>query len=199
MEPLDRFVAPAAAMARPNVDTDQIIPARFLQKPRDDGLGRFLFHDLRFRVDGTENPGFVLNQPGSRDARILVADANFGCGSSRENAVWALHDYGFRAVIAPGFGDIFAGNSLKNGLLPIRLPAEVVSPLLARLHEQPGLPIAVALAAQTVTLPDGTVHAFEIDRFARHCLLHGLDELDYTLSRIADIAAFEQRFGRENE
>jgi len=199
MHPLDRIDAVAAPMPRPNVDTDQIIPGRFLQKPREPGLGGFLFHDLRFRPDGSEDPDFVLNQPAGRAARILVAEANFGCGSSRENAVWALHDHGFRAVIAPSFGDIFASNSLKNGLLPIRLPAAVVAGLLDELAREPGQTVAVDLAAQTVTLPGGAVHRFEIDPFARHCLLNGLDELDYTLSRAADIAAFERRFGREND
>lgn len=199
MEPIDRFDAVAAPMARPNVDTDQIIPARFLQKPRDGGVGEFLFRDLRFQPDGAENPDFILNQPHHRGARILVADRNFGCGSSRENAVWALHDYGFRAVIAPSFGDIFASNSLKNGLLPIRLPDEVVHGLLARLTEDPGLSIAVDLTEQTVTLPDGSVHGFDIDGFAKHCLLNGLDDLDYTLSHLSDIAAFERRYGREND
>jgi 3-isopropylmalate/(R)-2-methylmalate dehydratase small subunit len=199
MEPIDRLEATAAAMARANVDTDQIIPARFLQKPREPSLGEYLFRDLRFAADGSEIPDFFLNQPPNRAARVLVADTNFGCGSSRENAVWALHDYGFRAVIAPSFGDIFATNSLKNGLLPIRLPAEVVTALLARLGEEPGLPIAVDLAAQTVTLPDGATYAFDIDPFAKHCLLNGFDELEYTLTRVAEIAAFERRYGREND
>lgn len=199
MDRLEHIHAVAAPMPRPNVDTDQIIPARFLQKPREPGLGDCLFRDLRFQTDGSENPDFVLNQPANRAARILVAEANFGCGSSRENAVWALYDHGFCAVIAPSFGDIFVNNCLKNGLLPIRLAADVVADLLARLGREPGLAIAVDLATQTVTLPDGTVHHFEIDPFAKHCLLNGLDELDYTLAHTADIAAFEQRFGREND
>jgi 3-isopropylmalate/(R)-2-methylmalate dehydratase small subunit len=194
-----RLDALALPIAQANVDTDQIIPARFLQKPRDDGFGQYLFNDLRFRPDGSENPDFLLNQPPYGDARIVVGDANFGCGSSRENAVWALHDYGFRAAIAPSFGDIFFTNSLKNGLLPIALPADVVSGLLVRLKETPGLAIQVDLAAQIVTLPDGDVHSFEVDPFAKHCLLNGLDELDYTLSRSDEIAAFEQRYGREND
>jgi 3-isopropylmalate/(R)-2-methylmalate dehydratase small subunit len=199
MERISQIEAVAAPLAQPNIDTDQIIPARFLKKPRGPGLGEFLFRDLRFAEDGGENPDFVLNQEPHRQARILVAEQNFGCGSSRENAVWALHDYGIRAVLAPSFGDIFAANSLKNGLLPIGLPAEVIAPLLQRLGAEPGLKIAVDLAAQTVTLPDGTVHGFAIDPFAKHCLLNGLDELAYTLSRADEIAAFEQRYGREND
>jgi len=156
-------------MPQPNIDTDQIIPARFLQKPRKGGFGQYLFHDL------AEDPGFILNQPAYRDAQVLVAGKNFGCGSSRENAVWALFDYGFRVVIAPSFGDIFFNNCLKNGLLPIVLD----TPL--------GEKVKVDLESQTVN-----GHHFEIDPFAKHCLLNGIDELDYTLSLMKEITAFEQ-------
>lgn len=166
-----------------NIDTDQIIPARFLQKPRRDGCGQWLFHDLR------ENPTFVLNQPEYREARALVAAENFGCGSSRENAVWALYDYGFRVVIAPSFGDIFYNNCLQNGLLPIRLPRANVEKLLAA---SPAETIAVDLESQTVRFGEEQ-WSFDINSFARHCLLNGIDELGYTLSRLDEIVAFERK------
>ncbi len=198
MEPITRIMAGAAPIDRPNVDTDQVIPARFLHKPRDGTLGRYLFHDLRFGPDGAPNPDFVLNRPPFDSARILVAEQNFGCGSSRENAVWALHDYGIQAVLAPSFGDIFRSNSLKNGLLPIVLPVEVIHGLLAQLAETPGGTIAIDLETELVTLPDGTRHRFEIDPFIRHCLLNGIDELDYTLSQMDQVESFEHRYGRSN-
>ena len=136
MEPFEPLESTVVPMPESNIDTDQIIPARFLQKPRRDGCGPWLFHDLRYSPTGEENSGFVLNQPRYRAARILVAGDNFGCGSSRENAVWALYDYGFRAVIAPGFGDIFFNNCLKNGLLPVRLPRNVVDDLLLQIRSR---------------------------------------------------------------
>ncbi len=173
-----------------NIDTDQIIPARFLQKPRRDGCGPWLFHDLRYSAEGVRNPAFILNQPALRGARAIVAGDNFGCGSSRENAVWALYDYGFRAVIAPGFGDIFYNNCLKNGLLPVRLPRPAIDSLLAA---RPAPPIAIDLAAQTVTA-GGARFEFEIDPFAKHCLLNGIDELGYTLSRLDEILEFERHY-----
>jgi 3-isopropylmalate/(R)-2-methylmalate dehydratase small subunit len=191
--------ASAAPFFQPNIDTDQIIPARFLPKPRSGGFGQYLFHDLRFDPNGAERPEFILNHPAHRDARIVVANANFGCGSSRENAVWALCDYGVTVVIAPSFGDIFYNNCMKNGLLPVRLPEPVVSKLLDRIAEAPDVKIQVDLETQTVTLPDGATHAFEIDSFAKLCLLKGLDELDYTLSHRDEIAAFVHRYGREND
>jgi 3-isopropylmalate/(R)-2-methylmalate dehydratase small subunit len=187
--PLDAVAVP---IAQSNVDTDQILPARFLQKLRRDGFGQYLFHDLRFNSNGSENPDFILNQPPCREARILVAGQNFGCGSSRENAVWALADYGFRLLIAPSFGDIFFNNCLKNGLLPITLPPDIVANLLASLQATPGQKIQADLASQTVVLPDGARHTFTVDPFAKHCLLNGVDELDYTLSRMDEILAFER-------
>ncbi len=196
MTPFERLHAVALPIAQANFDTDQIIPARYLQKPRSDDFGRYLFHNQRFREDGSENPEFLLNRPAYRDARIVVAEHNFACGSSREHAVWALHDYGVRAVIAPSFGDIFHTNALKNGLLPIVLPAPVVAAALASLAQSPGAAIDVDLDACTVTLPDGSVHAFAIDPFSRHCLLQGIDELDYTLGQVAHIEAFERRMER---
>jgi 3-isopropylmalate/(R)-2-methylmalate dehydratase small subunit len=193
MEPFTRLDAVAAPMPVPNVDTDQIIPARFLRKSRKDGYGQYLFCDLRFDSDGKEKPGFVLNEAPYRGARILVADKNFGCGSSREHAVYALWDYGFRAVIAPSFGDIFFGNSLKNGFLPIVLPAQATAELRGAIQAKPGAHITVDLASQLVTGPDGTTHRFEIDAYRKECLLKGIDELDFTLARRAEIAEFERR------
>jgi 3-isopropylmalate/(R)-2-methylmalate dehydratase small subunit len=193
VEPFTRLDAIAAPMPVPNVDTDQIIPARFLRKSRKDGYGQYLFRDLRFEPDGSEKPGFVLNEAPYRGARILVADKNFGCGSSREHAVYALWDYGFRAVIAPSFGDIFFGNSFKNGFLPIVLPAEATAELRGAVQAKPGARITVDLAAQLVIAPDGTSHRFEIDTYRKECLLKGIDELDFTLARKAEIAAFERR------
>jgi 3-isopropylmalate/(R)-2-methylmalate dehydratase small subunit len=195
MEPFTRLDAVAAPMPVPNVDTDQIIPARFLRKPRKDGYGQYLFHDLRFDDSGSEQSTFVLNQAPYRGARILVADTNFGCGSSREQAVYALWDYGFRAVIAPSFGDIFYGNSLKNGFLPIVLAAEKMAALRAQIQQRPGGRLIVDLEQQRVTDLDGKSHRFEIDSFRKHCLLTGVDELDFTLRHRSEIEAFEQRYG----
>jgi 3-isopropylmalate/(R)-2-methylmalate dehydratase small subunit len=192
MESLTYLDAVAAPIAAINCDTDQILPARFLQKPRSDDFGQFLFRALRFGPDGTERPDFVLNQPAYRESRIVVANHNFGCGSSREHAVWALYDYGIRAAIAPSFGDIFFINCLKNGLLPIVLPESVVLPLLDDLSAKPGSRIAIDLPAQTATLPDGSIQAFEMEPFAKECLLRGMDEIDDTLSHRERIDAFER-------
>ncbi|ASW03450.1 3-isopropylmalate dehydratase small subunit [Paraburkholderia aromaticivorans] len=186
---LDSAAVPIAAI---NCDTDQILPARFLQKPRSDDFGQFLFRALRFDQDGAERPDFVLNQTPYRESRIVVANHNFGCGSSREHAVWALHDYGFRAAISSSFGDIFFINCLKNGLLPIVLPEAVVLPLLDTLLASPGSRIAIDVPAQTATLPDGSIHAFEMEPFAKQCLVRGMDEIDYTLSHQDRIDAFER-------
>ncbi len=197
MEPFKHLDAVAAPMAAPNVDTDQIIPARFLWRKRNDGWGHLLFHDLRFNDDGTPKPGFVLNTPPYGDARILVADRNFACGSSREHAVWSLYDYGFRAVIAKSFGDIFFGNSFQNGLLPIVLPPERVEALRASVTAAPGARIVVDLARQEVQGPDGTTDRFEIDPFRKECLLAGTDDVTFTLSNIDRIAAFEKDYERK--
>jgi 3-isopropylmalate/(R)-2-methylmalate dehydratase small subunit len=184
--------AVAAPMAAANVDTDQIIPARFLRKPRKAGYGQYLFHDLRFEDAGKERPDFVLNQAAYRGARVLIADKNFGCGSSREHAVYALWDYGFRAVIAPSYGDIFYGNSLKNGLLPIVLPVDDAAALRDQVRQRPGARVVVDLERQQVIGPDGRPLGFEIESFRKHCLLAGIDELDFTLRHRADIEAFER-------
>lgn len=194
MDRFERLEAVAVPIARVNCDTDQIIPAQYLQKLRSEDFGRFLFAEFRFRKDGSEVAEFILNRPANRPARILVADRNFGCGSSREHAVWALHDYGIRAVIAPSFGDIFFNNCLKNGLLPIVLPQAVVTPLLAQLEASPGAMVAVDLPAQEVVLPDGGRHPFEIEAFAKSCLVNGVDELGYTLAQSARIDAFEHSY-----
>ena len=199
MEPFIHLDAVAVPIARPNIDTDQIIPARYLSRPREVDHAAFLFHDAR-RLPGSEdeNPEFPLNQPAWRSAQVIVAGRNFACGSSRESAVWALHDGGFRCAIAPSFGDIFQNNSFKNGLLPVQLPAEAVVNLIAQLEAAPGATVSVDLPSQTVTFPDGSTHGFDMDPFAKHCLLEGVDELGLTLSFEADIAAFERRYGREN-
>lgn len=196
LKPFQALDAVAVPIAQPNLDTDQILPARYLQKPRSNDFGEYLFRDLRFRKDGSEETGFVLNKPAYRSGQIIVAERNFGCGSSREHAVWALYDYGFRAVIAPSFGDIFSSNALKNGLLPVVLPEAFVSEMLAAIQTAPGSRIKVDLAAQTVVAPAGAAHSFDIDPFAKHCLLNGLDELDYTLSLLEHVAEFERRFDR---
>jgi 3-isopropylmalate/(R)-2-methylmalate dehydratase small subunit len=192
MEPLTRLDAVAVPLPRANVDTDQIVTALYLQKPRACDFGEFLFRDVRHDAQGARRPDFPLNQPAYEGARILVAGRNFGCGSSREHAVWALHDGGFRAVIAPSFGDIFFGNALKNGLLPVRLADAAVDALLGALQRTPGAHLQVDLVQQTVVAPDGRSAAFDIDPFARRCLLEGIDELDYTLTQTARIEAFER-------
>ncbi len=194
MEPFARLDAAAAPIGVPNVDTDQIVPARFLWRKRHDGWGHLLFHDLRFDDAGAPKPEFVLNRDAYREARIVVADVNFGCGSSREHAVWALYDYGIRAVLAPSFGDIFFNNSFKNGLLPVVLPAERVTALRAMLEQSPGSHVGVDLEAQKVTEPDGTVDRFEIDPFRKECLLAGTDDISFTLGRQEQIAAFEKAY-----
>jgi 3-isopropylmalate/(R)-2-methylmalate dehydratase small subunit len=193
MEPFKLLRAVAAPFPGINVDTDQILPARFLSKPRAGGFGQYLFHDLRFDEAGKETMGSGLNQLAFKTAKILVGEQNFGCGSSRENAVWAIHDYGFRAVIAPSFGDIFYNNSLKNGLLPVVVSADAVRIMIQSLQAQPGQMITVDLENQTVTDTVGKAHGFDIDPFSKHCLLKGIDELDYTLSQMDKITAFEQR------
>lgn len=193
MEKLIRLKAPAAPLYEPNIDTDQLIPARFLGKPRRAGFADFLLRDRRFAEDGREIPDFVLNKTAYRNSRILLAGANFGCGSSRESAVYALSDYGFRVVIAPSFGDIFAGNCIKNGFLPVMLPDAQVAELCRQIAATPGAPIAADLETLSVEAPDGSVFAFTMDPFKRQCLLEGLDEIGLTM-RFADrISAHEDR------
>src|SRR6195256_5816756 len=158
-----------------NIDTDQIIPARFLKTISKEGLGDQLFYDWRYDAEGRSKPDFILNTPEAKAAQILLAGDNFGCGSSREHAPWALTQYGFRAVISTSFADIFKGNSLKNGLLPIVVPADVHAKLLAT----PGATLKIDLATQTLTTPEGRAVEFPIDAFSKHCLLEGVDELGY--------------------
>jgi len=178
-----------------NIDTDQIIPARYLKSISKDGLGEGLFRDWRYNADGTPKPDFPLNKPEAKGAQILVAGDNFGCGSSREHAPWALLQSGFRAVISTSFADIFKGNSLKNGLLPVIVPADAHAELLA----SPGAVVKVDLASQTVTLPSGRGVKFPIDSFAKQCLLDGVDELGYMLQQDQAIRAFEaKRVGSVN-
>jgi len=188
------ITAVAAPYEGVNVDTDQIIPARFLKTPRGPDYGRLLFHDRRFREDGTENPDFVLNRAPYRAARILVADANFGCGSSREAAAFAFCDQGFRSVIAPSFGDIFFNNCLQNGIVPVRLPEAICARLRRTLSERPGTELTVDLVALRVTEADGTAYAFAIGAFFRELLLKGTDEVGLTLSLTAEIETFERAY-----
>jgi len=198
MQPFTRVTAAAVPIDLPNVDTDRVIPARFLRKDRSvPEYASFLFHDVRFNADGSERTEFVLNQPPFRGAKIVVAAENFGCGSSREAAVWALAAYGVCSVIAPSLGDIFHQNCFKNGLLPVILPGDVVADLRGQLHAQPGVSITIDLEAQTVTAPDGARHRFDVDLFRKEMLLSGRDEIGLTLGYEAQIAEFEARHTRE--
>ena len=187
MEPFTTLTARAVPLDLVNVDTDRIIPARFLRQPRAAGYEKFLFHDLR-----EADPAFVLDRPEYRDAKILVAAENFGCGSSREGAVWALAGAGFRAWIAPSFGDIFFENSFKNGVLAIVLAHERAAAIRAMLHRDPASELTIDLAAQTVVLPDGSKEAFDVDPFRKECLLAGIDEIALTLRYEGAIAAYER-------
>jgi len=198
MEPFTRLTSCAVPFRRANIDTDQILPARYLAKPRDEDQAPFLFRDLRLAADGSEVPDFPLNQPHWREARIVLGGPNFACGSSRENAVWTLYDHGVRVVIAPSFGDIFSNNSVKNGMLAVVLPPEAVAELMDEAEASPGAAITVDLPTQTVTSAGGKTWHFDIDPFARRSLLEGLDELAFTLTHAEDIAAFERRLGRHN-
>jgi 3-isopropylmalate/(R)-2-methylmalate dehydratase small subunit len=202
MQKFDKLNGLVAPLDRVNVDTDAIIPKQFLKSIKRSGFGPNLFDEWRYLDHGepgmdpatrVPNPDFVLNQPRYRGAAVLLARDNFGCGSSREHAVWALADYGFRAVIAPSFADIFYNNCFKNGVLPIALPAETVDGLFAAAAATPGYALQVDLAAQEVATPDGARHRFAIDEFRKHCLLNGLDEIGLTLEHRAEIAAYEER------
>lgn len=190
-EPFTTFTAIAAPLDMSNVDTDQIMPARFMRRPRDERYSSYGFHDLRFDAEGHPRPDFLLNRPPFDRAGILVAARNFGVGSSREAAVYALLALGFRCVVAESFGDIFFNNSLKNGLLPVRLPEATVTGLRESLAQTPGTTLTVDLNAQKLTAPDGTAHGFNIPAFSRDCLLRGLDEIGLTLTLLGEIEAFE--------
>ncbi len=193
MEPFIRHTGLLAVMDRVDVDTDQIIPKQFLKRIERTGYEDALFFDWRFRPDGSENPDFELNWPRYRGATVLVAGRNFGCGSSREHAPWALHDYGFRAVIAPSFGDIFRNNCYQNGMLPVQLSEEQVREIMERAKAKEGMQVTIDLPRQTVELDDGYKASFEIDPFRKHSLLEGLDDIGLTLQHEAAIAAFEAR------
>ena len=193
MTPFIKLTAVAAPLDMANIDTDKIIPARYLRKPREPGYDPYLFYDLRFDAEGRERTDFVLNQAAYRKAGILVAGANFGCGSSREGAVYAMLDHGIRSVIAPSFGDIHYANQLQNGMLPVILPEESCAALCEALRAAPGTELTIDLEAQTVTGPDGATHRFKIDPVYRERLLKGLDEVGLVLQYLPQIEAFEQR------
>jgi 3-isopropylmalate/(R)-2-methylmalate dehydratase small subunit len=193
MQPFTKLTGIAAPLPLSNVDTDQIIPARFLKSISRSGFGKHLFANLRYREDGSENPDFVLNQEPYRKAEILIAFENFGCGSSREHAAWALLDFGIRCVIAPDFADIFHNNCFKNGILPVRLPKEVCAQLMEDAKIGANARITVDLERQVVVRPNGEEIPFQIDPLRRHLLLHGLDDIGQTLQHAAAIDRFEQQ------
>lgn len=193
MEKFQAFTSRMAPLAIDNIDTDQIIPARFLKTTSKTGLGDQLFFDWRYDEDGKPKPDFLLNQEQGRAAQVLLAGDNFGCGSSREHAPWALAQYGFRAVISTSFADIFRGNSLKNSLLPIVVPREASKALFEAVEKDPAAMVTIDLAAQTLTLPNGTAVKFPIDDFAKHCMLDGVDELGFILQQEPAIAAYEAK------
>lgn len=191
MNAVTRIHSRSAVLVDENIDTDRIIPARFLTTTTRSGLGRHCFSDWRHLPDGSDNPAFALNQPSARGCSILVAGRNFGCGSSREHAPWALLDYGIEAVLSCEIADIFRSNALKNGLLAIVLD----EPEHRWLLDHPGIELVIDVRTQTISLPDGGHIRFELDAFARHCLLEGVDQLGFLLSRVAQIEDFEQRHG----
>ena len=194
MEPFVRHTGVVAPLDRVNVDTDQIIPKQFLKRIERTGFGQFLFFDWRLNDDGSPKPDFELNRPGYEGASVLVTGRNFGSGSSREHAAWALLDYGFRCIVAPSFADIFYSNCFQNGVLPIVLPQDTVSRLMAKARDRPGYRLTVDLEAQRLWDDDEDVVAeFEIDTFRRHSLLNGLDEIGMTLTHEDEIAAYEKR------
>jgi 3-isopropylmalate/(R)-2-methylmalate dehydratase small subunit len=193
MEPFKTFTSRIVAIHIDNIDTDQIIPARFLKTTSKEGLGEGLFSDWRYDAEGRPRPDFVLNYPRSHGAQVLLTGDNFGSGSSREHAPWALTAFGFRAVISTSFADIFRNNALKNGLLPIIVDAPTHRRLFELHGADPGAKVTVDLAAQTLTLPDGTAVQFPIDGFAKQCLIEGVDELGYLLTYLPAIVAHEAR------
>jgi 3-isopropylmalate/(R)-2-methylmalate dehydratase small subunit len=192
MKPFRTHTGLVAPLDRPNVDTDQIIPKQFLKRIERDGFGEFLFYDWRYDADGKLNPSFVLNTPRYRDATILVAGRNFGCGSSREHAPWALADYGFRAIIAPSFADIFATNCMKNGLLPVALPESNVAELRRKAHREAGYLVTVDLVECAVEDDLGFSASFKMDDFRRHCMMEGIDDIDLILQHESAISAYER-------
>ena len=191
MKPFTTLTGLVGPMDRPNVDTDQIIPKQFLKRIERTGFGQYLFFDWRFDEQGRDNPEFELNRPEFRGATVLLARRNFGCGSSREHAPWALEDYGFRVIIAPTFADIFYNNCFKNGMLPIKLDESQVDELFRR-AAKPGYKLTVDLNTQTISDEQGLKYTFEVDPFRRHCLLNGLDDIGLTLQNEDKITAFEK-------
>ncbi len=195
MRAFTKHTGRVALMDRSNVDTDQIIPKQFLKRIERSGFGQFLFFDWRFQSDGSLNPDFELNRPEYAGASILIARRNFGCGSSREHAPWALDDYGFRVLIAPSFADIFFNNCFKNGMLPIAMAEKTVDDLFARASAHPGYQLTVDLESCTLADEHGLSLPFEVDEFRRHCLLGGLDDIGLTLQHEEKIAAYEKARG----
>ncbi|MGC9370075.1 MAG: 3-isopropylmalate dehydratase small subunit [Paracoccaceae bacterium] len=197
MEKFEKLTGVAAPLPLINVDTDMIIPKQFLKTIKRSGLGVNLFDEMRYDDKGNENPDFVLNKPAYREAEILVAGDNFGCGSSREHAPWAIKDFGIKAIISTSFADIFFNNCFKNGILPIVLPQEQVDALMKDAEKGANARMTVDLEEQTVTSSDGEVFHFEVDPFRKHCLLNGLDDIALTLEKAPAIQAFETRMAAE--
>jgi len=191
MEKFTVLTGVAAPLPMINIDTDMIIPKQFLKTIKRTGLGKNLFDEMRYTQDGAEVPSFVLNQPAYRKAQVLITGNNFGCGSSREHAPWAIADFGIRCIIAPSFADIFFNNSFKNGILPIKLPQEQVDALMKQAENGANATFTIDLAAQEITAPDGSKTKFDVDPFRKHCLLNGLDDIGLTLMKDDKIAAFE--------
>jgi 3-isopropylmalate/(R)-2-methylmalate dehydratase small subunit len=192
MNPFTTLTSRMVAIPIENIDTDQIIPARFLKTTSKIGLGQHLFADWRYQPDGTAKPDFALNQPKANGAQILLTGDNFGCGSSREHAPWALADFGFRAIVSTSFADIFRNNALKNGLLPVIVDVETHRQLFSLVEEEPDTRITIDLASQTLGLPDGRKVSFPMDEFSKTCLLEGIDQLGYLVKHQAGIAAYER-------
>lgn len=191
MEPITQIIGTCTALLLDNIDTDQIIPARFLKATDKQGMGNALFADWRYNADGTPNEDFVLNRPEAQGANILIAGHNFGCGSSREHAPWALQGFGFQAVISTYFADIFRNNALKVGLLPVMVDEETHRQLLSMVEEDPSTPVTVDLQDQQVRLPDGQAIPFPIDGFAKYCLLNGVDQFGFLQSQHDEIVTYE--------
>jgi 3-isopropylmalate dehydratase, small subunit len=193
MKKFTTFQSRMVPMGIDNIDTDQIIPARFLKTISKEGLDKQLFNDWRYDAEGNPKPDFILNRPESKGVEVLLAGDNFGCGSSREHAPWALTQFGFRAVISTSFADIFKGNALKNSLLPIVVPRDVHTALFQAVAGDPNVKVTIDLPSQTLTLPDGRKVEYPVDTFSKHCLIEGVDELGYILKQEPAIAAFEAK------
>jgi 3-isopropylmalate/(R)-2-methylmalate dehydratase small subunit len=195
MEKFTTLTGVAAPLRMVNVDTDMIIPKQYLKTIKRTGLGKGLFSEMRYNDDGSENPDFVLNKPAYRQAKIIVADDNFGCGSSREHAPWALHDFGIRCVISTSFADIFYNNCFKNGILPVKVSKEELGKLFDDAERGANATLTVDLDKQEIRGPDGGVIRFEIDQFRKHCLLNGLDDIGLTMQKADKIAEYEKKAG----